>query len=285
DVPPWMQDNYYILSGYRRPTNSIPSSLLTIFHLHNESGNIWSHLLASLAFLLVLTPVTYFSILPSILGAGVTADEVMMAPFLVGAVGCLGLSGTFHTLCCTSQEVAHAYNKLDYAGIILLIVGSFAPTLHYAFYCSPNTAHIYMGVQAVLGAVALYFTIAPHFATPHFRTFRATLFSALGLAGVVPVVHVLSLYGYALKGGSVAYLITMAVMYLTGAVLYAVRWPECWWPGRFDYWFHSHQIFHLLVVSAAVTHWLGAISAARWWHGGAIMGDGTVWEGFEVCAR
>ncbi|KAM3172116.1 hypothetical protein ACTXT7_015221 [Hymenolepis weldensis] len=46
----------------------------------------------------------------------------------------------------------------------------------------------------------------------------------------------------------------MAILYITGALIYACRFPECLYPGKFDIWFQSHQIFHVFVVMAALVH-------------------------------
>ena len=35
---------------------------------------------------------------------------------------------------------------------------------------------------------------------------------------------------------ALGWLILMAVLYITGAVIYAVRIPERIWPGKFDIW-------------------------------------------------
>lgn len=37
-------------------------------------------------------------------------------------------------------------------------------------------------------------------------------------------------------------------------MIYAARVPERFFPGRFDIMFHSHQIFHIFVVVAALIH-------------------------------
>lgn len=55
------------------------------------------------------------------------------------------------------------------------------------------------------------------------------------------------------------YLILMGVMYVGGALLYAARFPERFFPGRFDYLLSSHQIFHILVFSAAIVHYKGVM--------------------------
>ena len=42
-----------------------------------------------------------------------------------------------------------------------------------------------------------------------------------------------------------------------GAGLYACRVPERFLPGKCDFWFQSHQIFHILVIAAAFVHFHG----------------------------
>lgn len=48
--PPWMQDNQYILDGYRVAVPSKRFAFLTIFRVHNETMNIWTHLVGFLMF-------------------------------------------------------------------------------------------------------------------------------------------------------------------------------------------------------------------------------------------
>jgi hypothetical protein len=43
-APQHIRDNKYILRGYRAGYN-FRSSLLSVFNLHNETGNIWTHLI------------------------------------------------------------------------------------------------------------------------------------------------------------------------------------------------------------------------------------------------
>ena len=54
----------------------------------------------------------------------------------------------------------------------------------------------------------------------------------------------------------------MAFLYILGAVLYGLRIPERFLPGKFDLWFQSHQIFHVLVVFAAMVHYHGMTNMA-----------------------
>jgi hypothetical protein len=50
DAPDFMQDNEYIKRGYRINFNTIGRVLKSLFKLHNETTNIWSHLLAAILF-------------------------------------------------------------------------------------------------------------------------------------------------------------------------------------------------------------------------------------------
>ena len=53
-------------------------------------------------------------------------------------------------------------------------------------------------------------------------------------------------------------------VYGLGAVFFALRIPESVWPGRFDIWGGSHQIFHVLVVVASMVHLYGVWDAFGW---------------------
>ena len=64
------------------------------------------------------------------------------------------------------------------------------------------------------------------------------LFIALGLSGVIPAMHYVITDGFysAVNDAALGWLSLMAVLYIVGAVIYAVRIPERIWPGRFDIW-------------------------------------------------
>mmetsp|Transcript_66134 Transcript_66134/g.213847 ORF Transcript_66134/g.213847 Transcript_66134/m.213847 type:complete len:128 (-) Transcript_66134:38-421(-) len=57
------------------------------------------------------------------------------------------------------------------------------------------------------------------------------------------------------------YLMAMFVCYGFGACFYIAKWPERRWPGRFDLIGHSHQVWHVFVLLAALS----------WVHGSFAM--------------
>ncbi|KAF3048800.1 hypothetical protein E8E11_001705 [Didymella keratinophila] len=50
EIAPWQQDNAYITSGYRPQSNSYAKSWKSLLYIHNETVNIYTHLLGALAF-------------------------------------------------------------------------------------------------------------------------------------------------------------------------------------------------------------------------------------------
>lgn len=51
EVPYWLQDNPSILGGYRRLQYTYRGCVKSMFYIHNETGNIYTHLLGALAFI------------------------------------------------------------------------------------------------------------------------------------------------------------------------------------------------------------------------------------------
>ncbi|KAJ3453757.1 hypothetical protein MRS44_013902 [Fusarium solani] len=166
------------------------------------------------------------------------------------------------------QEVARWGNKLDYTGIVVLIVGSFVPALYYGFFCKPTLLTAYLCLICLLGTGCAVVSWAEQFRTSKWRPYRAMMFIGLGLSGFIPVIHGITIYGY--KGlenrMSVTRIIIHGAMYIFGAALYAARWPERSFPGAFDIWGSSHQIFHMFVLLAAATHFYGMAKAFDYHH-------------------
>ena len=46
-LPDWLQDNDYLLDGHRPPMPSFRACFKSIFRIHTETGNIWTHLLGT----------------------------------------------------------------------------------------------------------------------------------------------------------------------------------------------------------------------------------------------
>lgn len=144
DLPDWRRDNSFIYSGYRPSTSSFTDCFTSLGYLHNESVNIYSHLLGAVAFL--SGAAFLYSVVAPRYDTASAADVLVFACFFGGAICCLGMSATFHAISSHSEAVARVGNKLDYSGIIFLIVGSYVPALYYGFYCDPTLMTLYLGI-------------------------------------------------------------------------------------------------------------------------------------------
>lgn len=253
-LPAWLLDNEYLISGHRPPMPSVKQCFASIFRLHTETVNIWTHLIGTLVFVIMGL---YFVSRPS--SEVHIEKKLIFGAFFIGAIVCLLCSTLYHTLYCHSPRVSKLFNKLDYCGISILIIASFIPWLYYAFYCEFGTKVAYLTVTVTLGTGCIVVSMWDKFSAPEYRTYRALLFMAFGLFGFVPTSHYVLLMGFkhAFTTGAAQWLVIMAILYITGATLYAARIPERLAPGYFDIWFQSHQIFHVFVVAAACVHYYG----------------------------
>ncbi|KAI9698594.1 MAG: hypothetical protein M1820_007393 [Bogoriella megaspora] len=130
-LPAWQQDNHYIVSGYRPASGSYLVSLRSLGYIHNETINIYTHLLGAL--LAATMAVWLFSALGKRYYLADSDDMIVLICFFIGAVACLGMSATYHLISNHSETVAVFGNKLDYLGIVALIWGSFVPCIYYGF--------------------------------------------------------------------------------------------------------------------------------------------------------
>lgn len=252
-LPKWLQDNEYLITGHRPPLRSFRACFDSIFLLHTETINIWTHLIGCFVFFILGVYSLYQFAQHSWL------DMLVLGAFFFCAVLCLGFSSAYHLFSCHSPQVGRLFSKLDYCGIALLITGSFIPWLYYGFYCDTKLKLLYISIAVLLCACTIVVSLSEKFSEPHFRPFRAGVFGLFGMSGIFPGLHWLAsnwLSTAALRT-SLFCLGLMAVLYILGALLYAARIPERFFPGKCDIWFHSHQIFHILVLAAAMVHYRG----------------------------
>ncbi|KJA23067.1 hypothetical protein HYPSUDRAFT_138248 [Hypholoma sublateritium FD-334 SS-4] len=265
ELEDWQKDNEYILSGYRRIQHSWRGCFASVFsYLHNETINIHSHLWGAILFGYLLS--TYYQNYVELHSMATWKDAAVIAIFLSAAITCLMASAFYHTSGCHSKEAARYCHAYDYSGIIILIVGSFFPSIYYGFYCEPHIQHLYLTAMSLAGLGAAYIVLNPQYAKPTHRGARTAVFIALGLGAVVPLTHKFLTEGFdeLINVMGTLWLVLSGALYIGGALLYAKRIPERLAPGRFDYFIASHQIFHICVVLAALAHYQGVLISFRY---------------------
>ncbi|KAL7608630.1 hypothetical protein Lser_V15G12654 [Lactuca serriola] len=185
--------------------------------------------------------------------------------FLGGAMFCLLSSSLCHLLCCHSKRLSYIMLRLDYAGIAALISTSFYPPVYYAFMCHPFFCNLYLGFITLLGIATIMVSLLPVFDRPEYRNIRTGLFLGMGLSGAGPIFHKLVWFWNQPEAVyTTGYEILMGTFYGIGSLLYATRIPERWMPGKFDIVGNSHNLFHVLVVAGAYTHYRAGLVYLRW---------------------
>ena len=156
-------------------------------------------------------------------------------------------------------------------------MGSFVPWLYFGFYCSLQAKLIYLTVVVVLGICSIVVSLWDRFSLPRYRPLRAGecnwkegvggggreflpshsiivgiilifslskgVFMIFGLHGVVPAVHHAISEGWfnAITQASLGWVILMGFLYILGALIYMLRVPERFFPGKCDIWVRSGE--------------------------------------------
>lgn len=266
ELPHWQRDNQHILSGYRPASSSFLKSFHSWTYVHNETVNIYTHLLPSL----ITIPASFYlySILSPRYESATHSDIIALSCFFAGAAFCLGMSATYHTISNHSPMVARIGNAFDYVGIVGLITGSFIPSIYYGFFCAQGLQIFYWTMISVIAVGCSAVAVIPRFRQPEWRFFRAGMFISMGLSALFPVCHGLLVYGRQQMRMQIGldWVLLQGFLYILGAVIYAARVPERLRPGKYDILGSSHQIFHILVVCAAIAHLTGLLSAFDYRH-------------------
>ncbi|KAI0148557.1 mPR-like GPCR protein [Xylariaceae sp. FL1272] len=261
ELPAWHQDNPFIKHGW--PISySTKACIRSWRFLHNETLNIYTHLIPAIVALLV-GQIWVLSYLWRHYSEVAGSDYAIFAFLLSASAICLGISSAYHTLMSHSRKIEARWLRLDFVGIIILILGSFISGIYVGFWCETTERKIYWSVSASLAITSIAIMLAPCFQGPRWRTFRLVVFVVTGLSGFAPIIHGIHMFGFAqmVRQSGLPYYFAEGGLFLLGAVTYATRFPECIKPGSFDIFGSSHQIFHVLVVIAAIVHVVGVLKA------------------------
>lgn len=92
-----------------------------------------------------------------------------------------------------------------------------------------------------------------------YEVLRLAVFVGLGFFGVLPLPHAVYLNSWDDAWPFIWRLAFMGSLYIAGAAIYLFKFPERFWPGKFDIWFQSHAIWHCFVLAGAYTHYLSIV--------------------------
>ncbi|KAF2808503.1 Hly-III related protein [Mytilinidion resinicola] len=215
---------------------------MSIFHWHNETINIDSHIFGAAMF--AFFPIHFYHHVYALNEYAKFLDIVLFVLYFFGVSMCFVCSASCHIVWNHSPGWAIKGNQLDYFGIVLLMWSASIASIYYGFFCDAIIRNFYWLLTSVMAGACITFTIHPRFSSPTFRTWRAMIGMDIQM-----------------KRMSLDWMLLMGTLNIVGAAFYAARIPERWYPYAFDFVGASHQIFHVMVLLAGVVHYAGLISA------------------------
>ncbi len=164
--------------------------------------------------------------------------------YALSLVTLFGISGAYHGFSWNTSARLRL-RRLDHGAIYLLIAGSYTPL------CVLGGNFILLAV--VWSGAAVGFLLAA-FGERSYRKLNSAIYVLLGCSALFALPSLSATLGHAhtvtlLAGGAV---------YIAGAAVYARRWPNPW-PRVFGY----HEIFHVMVITAAALHYSVMLDLVR----------------------
>lgn len=253
DAPEYQKTNPYIRSGYRE-TQNWRQCLLSVLQFHNETLNIWTHLLGFVVFGGLLfwdwysppTSVTW-------------QDFAVILTIITCYQACMILSAIYHTFTSHSRETSSFCLTLDLAGIAASITASYISGIYYAFWCQPVARTTFVSI--VIGFILLGLVFRKFIGDERNLKARLSYFILFTIYGFIPTAYYVVISGGFGNDELKIFLPRIFFMYLiTGLafVFYILKIPESCLPGRFDILGSSHQWWHVIVfVCLAYWHHTG----------------------------
>ncbi|CZT49527.1 related to membrane proteins, contain hemolysin III domain [Rhynchosporium secalis] len=263
ELPEWAKDNENIWTGWRPETNSYWECIKSMGYIHNEAGNIYTHLMAAV-WMIVLG--TWWSRYAKEHYPSMSADDsIVFFLFFLGGIICYLLSTTYHVLSNHSHSTHLFCLQLDFLGILIVTAGCFAPGLWYTYPCaSASTKFTWIGVDLIAQFVAALLALfSKTFRAPKMQALRGLVFSVMASSAFFPIIIKIFQVGWTranVEYGASLYSWTIFV-YLCSVTIYALRVTESWKPGHFDIWGHSHQLFHVGMAIGLTVHFSAFFTA------------------------
>jgi len=257
-----LADNPFLLSGYREDTlYSFKKCFISMFKLHNDTWNIWTHLIGSFIHAYLIYETLYFS---SVKDAELESKIVFIL-FLGLTSFCLFISAIYHLFRTYSVLAYIVLLTCDVSCIAFQLYGSSFMLLFFELGCFPQRRRIYLYFITLLGiltAISVPFLVK--YRKTSLRTFLFIVFACTGLVGWID--HFF-LVGGQLNFYNIHTLKQIGFTYgwlVLGLVIRRVKLPEILWPGTFDVWFASHQLFHVTNVLGSTSLYWGYRKLFDW---------------------
>jgi predicted membrane channel-forming protein YqfA (hemolysin III family) len=265
ELPCWHFQHRNIKYGYRY-CKGINSALTSLFYIHNETVNVWAHIIAVI--LLTIYTLSIIDINEFINEFGLINQLIIVIVFFIGSVFPLLCSAFCHNFYCVSKSIHRYCWFIDFLGILIAMLLHGSALVYYGFI---NKSYIYIPyiiflslffVVSVVWCLKLYI---PHTSAEifvpcdRFPEFSFILSTYVTFASFLPLLLIFIYQDPFVKPDYYQLflqLVSLPLIVSTGIVAFSqggiperfnkqLFLPE----NTFDIVGHSHQIWHL--VSAA----------------------------------
>ena len=143
EMPEWFQhdNNRWIVRGYRPISNSVRASFRSWWYPHNETVNIYSHLIPAAIFFLGEWYLLWY--LASRYNKLTSMDSAAFSIFMLTATICYTFSALYHTLMNHSHTMDRFCHRLDMLGIGIFVVGDIVLGVYIIFWCETTLRSAY----------------------------------------------------------------------------------------------------------------------------------------------
>lgn len=251
DLPEWYKDNEYVVDNYRPWDRSYKYYLKSIFKIHNETANIWTHLTGCIFYILFIYIYNfiYFDYLSDIYN---TTNAIITNIYLVTAFICFLFSTIMHTIHPKSNRICNNSCTIDYIGITILISGSYSPFIYYLFYCDKTLEKIYIIVINSLAIINIAICFLSFMYNSKYFRYKALVYIIYILFILVPLFNKYIKDGFTFKKEilyDIKYYFLSLLVYIIAISFYLTRFPEKYFKIKY---FNSHSYFHIFSFIGSV---------------------------------
>ena len=166
-----------------------------------------------------------------------------------------------------SESVRRLTYRFNYLGIVIPLWGTTVSNTYFGFRCESHLRHLYGLFASIAGLLYAIATLHPTFSGPTGRNMRTTMYLLLGMSSFLPIGHGVRLHGLEEHDRRIGlmYYVGLGLCHGSGAMLYAARMPEKWYPRCLDLVGSSYQLMHMLVFCVTVCYGAGILRANEYW--------------------
>uniref|UniRef100_A0A667XI66 Progestin and adipoQ receptor family member VII, a n=1 Tax=Myripristis murdjan TaxID=586833 RepID=A0A667XI66_9TELE len=248
EVPYYFRERY-IHSGYRPLHQNWRYYFLSLFQRHNETINIWTHLLG---FLVIL--VKFFQLAETVHFVRDPHSWPLLI-LLLSSMIYLTFSTIAHLLGNKSELCHYVFYYLDYVGVAQYQYGS--AVVHFYYAVEENwhwyVQGIFMPIASVFCCLSClgccYGKYCNHCLPAWVRKVGQVVPSAIAYVwDTSPVFQRLLSWSTASNDPALTFHFGQVAFFLSSAFFFTHPLPERWFPGHCDFVGQGHQLFHVLLV-------------------------------------